>query len=102
MQGHGLPGYPKHSLAAAGCKHFAAFDGPFNEGDTIITNADEFWNYMPNFEQCVNAGSWSLMCTYANHQVLTVLIQIYIIKLDYSMYIFLYIYHLTLDYSMYF
>jgi beta-glucosidase len=67
LQGHGLPGYPRHSLAAAGCKHFAAFDGPFNEGDSIISNADEFWNYMPNFEQCVNAGSWSLMCTYAKH-----------------------------------
>ena len=65
LQGHGLPGYPHHSLAATGCKHFSAFDGPLNNGDAVISDEDWFWNYMPNFEQCVNAGSYSLMCTYA-------------------------------------
>jgi hypothetical protein len=30
IQGYGLEGYPKHSLANTGCKHFSAFDGPMN------------------------------------------------------------------------
>ena len=66
LQGHGLPGYPTHALAATGCKHFSAFDGPGNHGDIAdIADDDWFWNYMPNFEQCVNAGSYALMCSYS-------------------------------------
>jgi beta-glucosidase len=52
LQGHGLPGYPNYALAAAGCKHFSAFDGPENNGNASITDEDWFWNYMPQFE-CV-------------------------------------------------
>ena len=65
LQGHGLNGYPEYNLAITGCKHFSAFDGPTNGGRAVLTDADWFWNYLPNFEQCVNAGSYSLMCTYA-------------------------------------
>jgi beta-glucosidase len=40
IQGYGMPGYPKFSLANTGCKHFSAFDGPMNWGTAILTDYD--------------------------------------------------------------
>ena len=42
IQGFGLDGYPHHSLANTGCKHFSAFDGPLNNGDAVISDEDWF------------------------------------------------------------
>eukprot|EP00935_MAST-01C_sp_MAST-1C-sp1_P001344 g1344.t1 len=89
LQGHGMSGYPRYALAATGCKHFSTFDGPGNFNTAEITDEDWFWNYLPQFEQCVNAGSYSLMCSYArlvtpsfprtpaceNHRALTVILR---------------------------
>ena len=65
MQGHGLPSN-NYSLILAGAKHFAAFDGPKNGGEAVISESDWLINYTPNFEAAVvEGGVQSLMCTYA-------------------------------------
>ena len=66
VQGFGLDGYPKHSLANTGCKHFSTFNGPLNWGTAVISDYDWFLNYMPQFERCLDAGSFSVMCSYSN------------------------------------
>ena len=62
-QGYGLDGYPKYSLANTGCKHFSTFDGPMNWGTAVISDYDWFLNYLPQFERCLDAGSYSVMCS---------------------------------------
>ncbi len=66
IQGFGLEGYPHHSLANTGCKHFSAFDGPMNWGTAVLSDTDWFLNYLPAFERCLDAGSYSVMCSYAS------------------------------------
>lgn len=66
IQGFGLEGYPKYSLANTGCKHFSAFNGPENWGSAEIDDYDWFLNYLPQFEKCVDAGSFSAMCSYSS------------------------------------
>lgn len=56
IQGFGLEGYPRHSLANTGCKHFSAFDGPMNWGTAVLSDTDWFLNYLPAFERCLDAG----------------------------------------------
>lgn len=56
---------PRYALIAAGCKHFAAFDGPGNAGEVDISGSDWLGTYMPPFEKCFDAGALSTMCTYA-------------------------------------
>ena len=65
IQGYGLPGYPRFSLANTGCKHFSAFNGPENWGSPEISDQDWFMNYLPQFERCLDAGSYSVMCSYS-------------------------------------
>jgi beta-glucosidase len=65
IQGYGLNGYPKFSLANTGCKHFSVFDGPLNRGTAVLSDYDWFLNYLPQFERCLDAGSYSVMCSYA-------------------------------------
>eukprot|EP00040_Diaphanoeca_grandis_P034225 m.211563 g.211563 ORF g.211563 m.211563 type:complete len:785 (+) comp33104_c4_seq50:2401-4755(+) len=66
IQGYGLAGYPQYALANTGCKHFSTFDGPMNWGTAVITDYDWFLNYLPQFERCLDAGSLSVMCSYAS------------------------------------
>lgn len=66
IQGYGLEGYPTYSLANTGCKHFSTFDGPMNWGTAVISDYDWFLNYLPQFERCLDAGSYSVMCSYAS------------------------------------
>ena len=66
VQGYGLEGYPKFSLANTGCKHFSTFNGPMNWGTAVISDYDWFLNYLPQFEKCIEAGSYSVMCSYAS------------------------------------
>jgi len=68
IQGFGLEGYPKFSLANTGCKHFSAFNGPENWGSADIDDYDWLLNYLPQFERCVDAGSFSVMCAYSSVQ----------------------------------
>ena len=68
MQGRGLDAgtLQNYSLILAGAKHFAAFDGPKNGGEAVISASDWLINYTPNFEAAViEGGAQSLMCTYA-------------------------------------
>lgn len=66
VQGFGLEGFPKYSLANTGCKHFSTFNGPMNWGTAVISDYDWFLNYLPQFERCLDAGSYSVMCSYAS------------------------------------
>ena len=54
--------HPRYALVNAGCKHFAAFDGPGNGGDAVISDADWYW-YLHPFRRAFEAGSLSTMCT---------------------------------------
>jgi beta-glucosidase len=56
---------PRYELVNAGVKHFAAFDGPTNGGDAVISDADWMQTYLPPFAKAFEAGSLSTMCTYA-------------------------------------
>jgi beta-glucosidase len=55
----------RYALVNAGVKHFAAFDGPGNGGDAIISDADLVQTYLVPFSKAFQAGSLSTMCTYA-------------------------------------
>jgi hypothetical protein len=37
---------PRYALINAGCKHFAAFDGPGNSGEADISGSDWAMTYM--------------------------------------------------------
>ena len=71
--------------ANAGCKHFAAYAGPenipssrysFNAVVSVyvhsvnkllllkVSERDLRMTFLPQFKMCVDAGSWSVMCSY--------------------------------------
>ncbi|XP_071113290.1 uncharacterized protein [Haliotis cracherodii] len=67
----GLQGpHYRYIRASAGCKHFAAYDGPENipssrlSFDAIVAERDLRTTYLPAFRACVKAGSRSIMCSY--------------------------------------
>jgi beta-glucosidase len=83
----GLQGnHPRYVRANAGCKHFAAYSGPENIPESrmsfnaLVTERDFRMTYLPAFKRCVEAGTYSIMCSYhringvpacANHRLLT-------------------------------
>ncbi|XP_046577968.1 probable beta-D-xylosidase 5 [Haliotis rubra] len=54
----------------AGCKHFAAYDGPENipisrlKFDAMVSERDLRTTFLPAFRACVKAGTYSVMCSY--------------------------------------
>ncbi len=67
----GLQGsHPRYIRANAGCKHFDVYGGPENhKGSTFhfnVTVSMRDWRmtFLPAFKACVDAGSYSLMCSY--------------------------------------
>jgi len=67
----GLQGnHPRYVRANAGCKHFDAHNGPENipttrlSFDAKVSMRDWRMTFLPQFKMCVDAGSYSLMCSY--------------------------------------
>ncbi|XP_071112668.1 uncharacterized protein [Haliotis cracherodii] len=60
----------RYVRANAGCKHFAAYDGPENipvrrqEFDAKVSERDLRTTFLPAFRACVKARTYSLMCSY--------------------------------------
>ncbi|XP_038073740.1 probable beta-D-xylosidase 2 [Patiria miniata] len=60
----------RYVRANAGCKHYAAYDGPDNYPvsrftfDAKVSDRDLFMTFLPQFHECVKAGSYSIMCSY--------------------------------------
>ncbi|XP_038073743.1 beta-xylosidase/alpha-L-arabinofuranosidase 2-like [Patiria miniata] len=60
----------RYVLANAGCKHFAAYAGPENypvsrfSFNAVVSDRDLFMTFLPQFHECVKAGSYSIMCSY--------------------------------------
>ncbi|XP_046577967.1 xylan 1,4-beta-xylosidase-like [Haliotis rubra] len=69
----------RYVRANAGCKHFAAYDGPENipisrkkfdakekttRGYTSVSERDLRTTFLPAFRACVKAGTYSVMCSY--------------------------------------
>ncbi|XP_046577964.1 LOW QUALITY PROTEIN: probable beta-D-xylosidase 7 [Haliotis rubra] len=60
----------RYVRANAGCKHFAAYDGPENipvsrmKFDAKVSERDLRTTFIPAFRACVKAGTYSLMCSY--------------------------------------
>ncbi|CAG5114564.1 unnamed protein product [Candidula unifasciata] len=61
---------PRYVQASAGCKHFDAHGGPedipvnrmtFN---ALVSDTDWRMTFLPAFKKCVQAGTFSLMCSY--------------------------------------
>ncbi|CAG5114562.1 unnamed protein product [Candidula unifasciata] len=53
--------------ATAGCKHFDVHGGPErlrSHFDAIVTDHDWRMTFLPAFRKCVQAGTFSLMCSY--------------------------------------
>ena len=48
IQGFGLEGYPRYSLANTGCKHFSAFNGPENWGTADINDYGALYMRAPS------------------------------------------------------
>lgn len=83
----GLQGnHPRYVRASAGCKHFDAYAGPENipssrfSFNSVVSERDWRLTFLPAFKQCVDAGTYSLMCSYnsingipacANYKLLT-------------------------------
>jgi beta-glucosidase len=78
--------HPRYVRANAGCKHFAVHSGPENipvgrdDFDALVSERDFRMTYLPAFKKCVEAGTYSLMCSYnkingvpacANNRLLT-------------------------------
>ncbi|XP_022099649.1 probable beta-D-xylosidase 2 [Acanthaster planci] len=61
---------PRYVLANAGCKHFDAYAGPENypqsrfSFNAEVSDRDLFMTFLPQFHECVKAGSYSIMCSY--------------------------------------
>ncbi|XP_046577961.1 LOW QUALITY PROTEIN: probable beta-D-xylosidase 5 [Haliotis rubra] len=59
----------RYVRANAGCKHFAAYDGPENipimriEFDAKVSERDLRTTFLPAFRACVKAGTYSFMCS---------------------------------------
>jgi len=67
----GLQGeHPRYIRANAGCKHFDAYGGPENipasrfSFDAKISERDWRMTFLPAFRMCVEAGSYSVMCSF--------------------------------------
>nr|XP_008119646.1 PREDICTED: probable beta-D-xylosidase 2 [Anolis carolinensis] len=67
----GLQGdHPRYVKASAGCKHFDVHGGPENvptsrfSFDTKVEERDWRMTFLPQFEACVQAGTFSFMCSY--------------------------------------
>ena len=54
----------------AGCKHYAAYAGPENLPvlrygfNAVVSDVDLHTTFLPAFQSCVEAGSFSIMCSY--------------------------------------
>jgi beta-glucosidase len=61
---------PRYIRASAGCKHFDAHGGPENipvsrfSFDAKVSMHDWRMTFLPQFKMCVEAGTYSLMCSY--------------------------------------
>ncbi|XP_067673889.1 uncharacterized protein [Haliotis asinina] len=59
----------RYVRAYAGCKHFAAYDGPDNmpssrfQFDAMVSERDLRTTFLPAFRACVKAGTYSFMCS---------------------------------------
>ncbi|XP_053254853.1 uncharacterized protein LOC128418816 isoform X2 [Podarcis raffonei] len=67
----GLQGdHPRYVKASAGCKHFSVHGGPENipeprySFDAKVEERDWRMTFLPQFEACVRAGTFSFMCSY--------------------------------------
>lgn len=67
----GLQGqHPRYVRATAGCKHFDVHGGPENiptsrmTFDAKVSERDWRMTFLPAFRSCVEAGTYSLMCSY--------------------------------------
>ncbi|XP_056413136.1 uncharacterized protein LOC130356112 isoform X2 [Hyla sarda] len=67
----GLQGdHPRYIKANAGCKHFDAHGGPENipvsrfSFDAKVEENDLRMTFLPQFQACVEAGTYSIMCSY--------------------------------------
>ncbi|XP_055955055.1 uncharacterized protein LOC126809597, partial [Patella vulgata] len=67
----GLQGdHPRYIRANAGCKHFNVHGGPENipssrwSFDSKVSMRDWRTTFLPAFRHCVEAGTYSLMCSY--------------------------------------
>ncbi|KAM7138734.1 uncharacterized protein RBU57_016486 isoform 2-T2 [Macrochelys suwanniensis] len=67
----GLQGnHPRYVKASAGCKHFSVHGGPENvpvsrlSFDAKVQERDWRMTFLPQFQACVHAGSYSVMCSY--------------------------------------
>nr|XP_020664513.1 probable beta-D-xylosidase 2 [Pogona vitticeps] len=67
----GLQGdHPRYVKASAGCKHFDVHGGPENiptsrlSFDAKVSERDWRMTFLPQFEACVLAGTFSFMCSY--------------------------------------
>ncbi|KAH0631171.1 hypothetical protein JD844_005356 [Phrynosoma platyrhinos] len=67
----GLQGdHPRYVKASAGCKHFDVHGGPENVPtsrltfDAKVEERDWRMTFLPQFEACVQAGTFSFMCSY--------------------------------------
>ncbi|KAK7108023.1 uncharacterized protein [Littorina saxatilis] len=69
---HGLQGNDvdsRYIIASAGCKHFDAYAGPENiptprnKFDAQVSEVDWHQTFLPAFKACVDAGTYSLMCS---------------------------------------
>ncbi|KAM4045408.1 uncharacterized protein ACNLHF_009238 [Anomaloglossus baeobatrachus] len=72
----GLQGdHPRYIKANAGCKHFDVHGGPENipvsrfSFDAKVEERDWRMTFLPQFQACVEAGTYSIMCSY-NRQVI--------------------------------
>ncbi|XP_029426858.1 probable beta-D-xylosidase 5 [Rhinatrema bivittatum] len=67
----GLQGdHPRYLKASAGCKHFDVHGGPENipvsrfSFDARVEERDWRMTFLPQFQACVQAGTYSIMCSY--------------------------------------
>ncbi|XP_064381325.1 uncharacterized protein LOC112985776 [Dromaius novaehollandiae] len=67
----GLQGqHPRYVKASAGCKHFSVHGGPENipvsrlSFDAKVLERDWRTTFLPQFQACARAGSYSFMCSY--------------------------------------
>ncbi|XP_028393522.1 probable beta-D-xylosidase 6 [Dendronephthya gigantea] len=62
--------HPRYVLANAGCKHFDAYGGPENipqsrfSFNAQVSDRDWYMTFLPQFKACVEAGTYSIMCSY--------------------------------------
>lgn len=69
---HGLQGNnTRYFRVIAGCKHYTAYGGPENIPvlrygfNAVVSDVDLHTTFLPAFQSCVEAGSFSIMCSYS-------------------------------------